>query len=62
MIFTLLQHKLFCLSINKMLKILFIKMLWVNQKKRKKEEIKKIKINSQIDLKNKLKMNLMSQK
>jgi hypothetical protein len=45
-----------------MLKILFIKRLSINKRKRKKEEIKKIKINSQIDLKNKLKMNLMSQK
>ena len=40
-----------------MLKILFIKMIFVNQKKRKKEERKKIKINSKIKLKNKLMMN-----
>jgi hypothetical protein len=32
-------------------------MLSINKRKRKKEEIKKIKINSKIKLENKLKMN-----
>ena len=40
-----------------MLKILFIKMLSINKRKRKKDERKKIKINSKIKLNNKLKMN-----
>ncbi len=40
-----------------MIKLLFIKMLSINKRKRKKEEIKKIKINSKIKLENKLKMN-----
>jgi hypothetical protein len=35
-------------------------MLSINKRKRKKEEIKKIKINSKINLKNKLKMNLIN--
>ena len=40
-----------------MLKLLFIKMLSINKRKRKKEEIRKIKINRKIKLNNKLKMN-----